>query len=199
MDDRLPLPTADRDASSPPDIRQLVADHHAALYRYAFRLSGAVHDAEDLTQQTFLIAHGKLEQVRTAACIRSWLYAVLRNAFLRQFRRGPPLLAADCDLDLNDLPDDALAESEVDGERLRAALSELPDEFRVVLLMFYFEEKSYREIAAALELPLGTVMSRLSRAKGHLRFRLFEPECQPAGSQAGPAAAGRRERHDGNA
>lgn len=198
MDDRLPLPTAGGDPPSP-DIRQLVADHHAALYRYALHLSGSVHDAEDLTQQAFLVAQTKLDQVRTAACIRSWLYAVLRNAFLRQFRRGPPVLAADYDLDLNDIPDDALAETEVDGERLRIALSGLPDEFRVVLLMFYFEEKSYREIAAALELPLGTVMSRLSRAKGHLRFRLFEPECQPAGSPAGSGAAGRRERQGGDA
>lgn len=201
MDDRLPPSPVRGPAENRPalDIRQLVADHHAALFRYAYRLSGAVQDAEDLTQQTFLIAHGKLDQIRSADCARSWLHAVLRNAFLRQRRRRPPLLAADCDWDLDCLPDDSHCEAEWDREKLDAALRALPEEFRTVLLMFYFEEMSYREIAAALELPLGTVMSRLSRAKGHLRFRLFEPECQVASTAPGeirsrrPADRGRQE------
>ena len=62
--------------------------------------------------------------------------------------------------------------SPLDQERLQLALDELPDMFRLVLLMFYFEGHSYQEIAQQLELPLGTVMSRLSRAKAHLRKRL---------------------------
>ena len=59
---------------------------------------------------------------------------------------------------------------------LQAAIDELPAEFRVVVAMFYFEECSYREIAEKLDLPMGTVMSRLARAKGHLRAKLFETE-----------------------
>jgi RNA polymerase sigma-70 factor (ECF subfamily) len=62
----------------------------------------------------------------------------------------------------------------MDRDCLQSALDELPDEFRLVVTMFYFEELSYRDIAAALKLPLGTVMSRLSRAKGRLRQRLAE-------------------------
>ena len=64
----------------------------------------------------------------------------------------------------------------IDQERLTAALHELPDEFRLVLLMFYFEDLSYQEMAEQLEIPIGTVMSRLSRAKGHLKARLVDAE-----------------------
>jgi RNA polymerase sigma-70 factor (ECF subfamily) len=64
---------------------------------------------------------------------------------------------------------------EIDEEKLQQALIELPDEYRIVLVMFYFEGCSYREIAEQLELPPGTVMSRLARAKAHLRKRLLPP------------------------
>ena len=174
----------DASAGDPPPIARLVADYHAALYRYAFRLCGSVADAEDLTQQVFLIAQQKLSQIRNAGSTRAWLYAVLRNCFLKLRRRNVPLPAEDLQLDVATIPDRAADADEIDSERLQAALDELPEEFRLVLLMFYFEERSYREIAEQLELPLGTVMSRLSRAKGHLRARLIS-----ADSDASPSSA----------
>ena len=64
------------------DIAQLVAEHHQAVYAYAFRLSGSVPDAEDLTQQVFLAAQRKLGQLRNLESVRSWLFAILRNCFL---------------------------------------------------------------------------------------------------------------------
>ena len=70
-----------------------------------------------------------------------------------------------------------------DPERLQNALDQLPSRFKVVVLMFYFEECSYREIAEQLELPIGTVMSRLSRAKGHLRDAVLAAE-QAASSRS---------------
>lgn len=164
----------------------MVADHHAELYRYAFRLSGQVADAEDLTQQTFLVAQAKLDQLRSAESCRSWLYSILRNCFLKSVRSALPVTAAAIDLPLEsiaeELPDNPL----VDQERLQAALAELPPEFRLVLAMFYFEECSYREIAERLGLPPGTVMSRLSRGKSQLRARLIERELASAGNS--PAA-----------
>jgi RNA polymerase sigma-70 factor (ECF subfamily) len=157
------------------DVVRWVAEHHEAVYRYAFRLTGSVPDAEDLTQQTFLIAQQKNAQVRNTDRVRGWLFTVLRSCFLKLRRKKTPIPAGTLEYDLEAaarLPRD----SEIDGERLQAALNELGDEFRVVLAMFYFEERSYKEIAEHLTVPIGTVMSRLSRAKAHLRKSLLAME-----------------------
>jgi len=152
----------------------LVAEHHAELYRYAYRLSGKQVDAEDLTQHVFLMAQSRGEQLRDGQSVRQWLFAILRNAYLKSVRRRPPTPASSLELEIEDVPE-ILDEPDIDRDRLQAALEELPDEFRIVLLMFYFEECSYREIAERLGLPDGTVMSRLSRAKSHLRRKLLAP------------------------
>jgi RNA polymerase sigma-70 factor (ECF subfamily) len=84
----------------------------------------------------------------------------------------------------------------IDQQGLAEALAELPDEFRVVVLMFYFEDLSYKEIAEQLELPIGTVMSRLSRAKGHLRRRLADDWAEDpavAPSTVSPSKLSRRD------
>lgn len=159
------------DAAGVLQLEALVTEHHAALYRYAYRLAGSVHDAEDLTQQAFLVAREKLAQVRDAQHVRGWLCAVLRNCYLRMFRQQCPTPAATLGLNLDGFAEEE-DDSPIDSEQLQAALGELPGDFRLVLLMFYFEELSYREIAEALAIPLGTVMSRLSRAKSCLRTLL---------------------------
>jgi len=155
-------------------ITELVHDHHAELYRYAYRLAGSRPDAEDLTQQTFLAAQQKWEQLRDATKARSWLFTILRNSFLKSCRKKTPHSAGDLEMDLGEVADASPDVDAVDGEAIQAALCELPDEFRIVLTMFYFEECSYKEIAQQLDLPPGTVMSRLSRAKGHLRRHLMK-------------------------
>ena len=153
------------------DIAQLVADHHQILYRYAYRLTGSVPDAEDLTQQVFLIAQQKLEQIHDLECVRSWLFTVLRNCFLKGIRQRVPI--TNTDFDINLVPDEVLEES-IDSEQLQTAINALADEFKIVVLMFYFEHRSYRTIAELLKVPPGTVMSRLARAKAHLRRKLIE-------------------------
>jgi RNA polymerase sigma-70 factor (ECF subfamily) len=164
------------DGATRQTIADLVKDHHQVLFRYAYRLSGSAADAEDLTQQTFLIAQQKIDQVREVGSRRSWLFTVLRNCFLKSCRRRGPALAEDIDLDVEAVAQPAavngLEEGPLDGQKLQAAIDSLPDEFRLVVLMFYFEELSYKEIAEKLELPIGTVMSRLSRAKTRLRSAL---------------------------
>jgi RNA polymerase sigma-70 factor (ECF subfamily) len=109
------------EGAAPLDVDQLVVDHHQALYRYAFRLTGSVADAEDLTQQVFLVAQQKLEQVRDAQCVRGWLFAILRNAYLKTRRQRLPLPAASAELDINTVPDDDVEEA-IDGEQLQAAI-----------------------------------------------------------------------------
>lgn len=175
------------------DIADLVAQHHLLIYRYAFRLTGRAADAEDLTQQTFLLAQRHLHQLRDAERAKSWLCTILRNCYqlqLRKERRTPGELV---EFDLALLPEEALAD-EIDREELQAAIDELPCEFKTVLLLFYFEDCSYREIAARLDVPVGTVMSRLSRAKGHLRGRLFPAIDPPPENGVEAGVRGERER-----
>lgn len=156
-----------------PEVAQLVVEHHAPVYRYALRLCGCPVEAEDLSQQTFLIAQQKRHQLRDPAKARSWLLSIVRSCFLKGLKRVRPLVGSDADVCLAEIAAPAPPD-EIDGEQLAAALAELPPEFRVVVLMFYFEELSYQAIAEQLGIPIGTVMSRLSRAKAHLRRRLSE-------------------------
>jgi RNA polymerase sigma-70 factor (ECF subfamily) len=173
------------------DVAQLVAEHHQAVYRYAYRLTGSVPDAEDLSQQVFLVAQEKLAQLRKAANARSWLFAILRNCFLKGRQRRRPVAIANLQLNVDLMPAEVPKDEDIDRERLQEALNELSDGFRVVLVMFYFEDCSYREIAEELDLPIGTVMSRLARAKGYLRSRLLQqdspkaPRAQPSSTQPG--------------
>ena len=169
------------------DIAHLVAEHHRAVYAYAFRLSGSVPDAEDLSQQVFLVAQQKLGQLRNLGSARSWLFTILRNCFLKMGTRRRPVPVANLQLNIDTIPAETPDSEDIDRERLQKALDELPEVFRLVLTMFYFEECSYREIAEQLDLPIGTVMSRLARAKGHLRCKLFEPERPTAGKQPSTA------------
>ena len=158
------------------NIQRLIDDHLDAVYRYAYRLTGSVHDAEDLTQQVFLLAQQWLDQLREVDRARGWLFTILRNAFLKMVKQTQPDLATSVGVNLETVPADSESGQAVDTAELQAAIDELPAEFRVVVAMFYFEECSYREIAEKLDLPIGTVMSRLARAKGHLRAKLIETE-----------------------
>jgi RNA polymerase sigma-70 factor (ECF subfamily) len=169
-------PAATANSQPPPvDLATLIADHHAVVYRYACRLCGCPTEAEDLTQQTFLIAQQKLGQLREGGSARGWLLSIVRSCFLKSIRKARPLTSTAADFDLEHVPDAKAAVSAIDQEELAQALAELPDEFRLVLLMFYFENLSYQSIAQELDVPIGTVMSRLSRGKSHLRRRLAEP------------------------
>lgn len=153
---------------------ELIGQHSEMLYRVAYRLTGSMADAEDLTQQTFLTAHQKLHQLREADSAKGWLLAILRHHFFRN--RGRANRATTTSLESIPEPCQLLADphSNLDSEALQTALNELPVEFRWPLVLFYFHELSYQEIAAELSLPLGTVMSRLSRGKQHLRRLLAE-------------------------
>jgi RNA polymerase sigma-70 factor (ECF subfamily) len=158
---------------NPLDIARLVAEHHEAVYRYAYRLSGSQTDAEDLTQEVFLIACRKGDQLRQAESVRSWLFTILRNCFLKSRAKPVPTPVGGLELSLETIPEPENPPPSIDPEHLQQALGRLSPQDRVILGMFYFENLSYREIAERLEIPIGTVMSRLARAKGRLRGLLF--------------------------
>jgi RNA polymerase sigma-70 factor (ECF subfamily) len=155
-------------------VQQLVEAHYEALYRYAYRLAGSAADAEDLTQETFCQAQLKLEQLRDPARAKAWLFSILRSKFLHRVRESKQEHEISLEW-VGDLPErlpDPLPE--VEPEKLQKALSELPEVFRTPIILYYFEDFSYRDIAEQMELPMGTVMSRLARAKAHLRARLLQ-------------------------
>ena len=150
-------------------MTSVIDEHYQFVYRYAYRLSGQQADAEDLTQQTFLAAQRHWDQLRHVGAIRGWLCTIVRNTFLQGLRRN-----------LDPLPIPELVVSvtetsppgEIDQEELQLALQSISEEFRAPLVLFYFGEFSYKQIAEMLGIPLGTVMSRISRAKGLLRQKL---------------------------
>ena len=152
---------------------QLLADNHEVVFRYAFRLTGCRWSAEDVTQEVFLRAFKSIEQLRNPLAERGWLLAITRNEFARWCRLAAAKRATSMDEDVAD----QVESGEDDLERcdwVQVAMEQLPAEFRLVVLMYYFEQLSYTDIAESLVIPIGTVMSRLSRAKSHLKRCLDE-------------------------
>jgi RNA polymerase sigma-70 factor (ECF subfamily) len=120
-----------------------------------------------------LIANRNLGQLRSLDSAKNWLFTILRNYFLRDRQNGQRIPTIDVPINLDDFPQKIPLAAEIEPETLQQALSSLPDAHRVILSMFYYEEFSYKEIAEHLDLPIGTVMSRLARAKADLRSRLL--------------------------
>jgi len=173
-------------------IQALVEEHYVTLYRYAYRLSGSGADAEDLVQDAFCKAQAGLSQLRDPERARPWLFSILRNAYLHKVRteRQQPCVSLDGVGDLAEPLPESLPD--IDPEQLQLALNELPEVYRTAIILYYFEGFGYREIAEQMELPIGTVMSRLARAKAHLRSRLL-PQGEAAQAHGMPA----RRAHDG--
>lgn len=154
-------------------VQRLVEEHYEALYRYAYRLSGSAADAEDLTQDAFCTAQMKLDQLRDPGRVKPWLFSIVRNAFLHRVRdrRCEGAVSLDGIGDVVEPPPGPLPE--VEPEQLQQALNAMPETYRTPLILYFFDGFSYRDIAEQMDLPIGTVMSRLSRAKSFLRIRLI--------------------------
>lgn len=170
-------------------VQQLVDAYYEALYRYAYRLSGSAVEAEDLTQEAFCKAQLKLAQLRDPARAKAWLFSILRNTYLHRVRdrKHLPMVSLDGLGDVAEPLPELLPE--VEPEQLQQALNELPEGFRTPIILYYFEDFSYRAIAEQMDLPLGTVMSRLSRAKAYLRARLLSQAVEkPAAERRKPDA-----------
>lgn len=158
-------------AAKCPTLPELVDEYYERLYRFAYRLSGSAADAEDLTQQTFLTAQTSLHQLREPEHAKAWMFTIMRNTYLkgRRRRKQNQIVSLESAPEPSETEDEA---AQLRMEELQSVLDELPDEFREPLILFYFQEFSYKEIADLLDVPLGTVMSRLARGKKHLRKRL---------------------------
>jgi RNA polymerase sigma-70 factor (ECF subfamily) len=153
-------------------VDELIDAHAEALYRYAFRLSGRTVDAEDLVQEAFTKAIQRIGQLRDPGKARGWLFRILRNLYLHRVRDEKRVRTVPLEVGEAVARSEATPMAAVDPSALQAALDDLDESFRTPLILYYFEDFSYRDIAEQMDLPIGTVMSRLARAKAHLRARL---------------------------
>jgi RNA polymerase sigma-70 factor (ECF subfamily) len=153
-----------------PDFQLLVEQHYESLYRFGYSLAGNRDDACDLAQQTFFIWARQGHGLRDAAKAKSWLFTTLYREFLKLHRHGRRLtLVEEPELDANASDADPDWIAKLDGTTVVEALTQVDETFRAPLTLFYLQELSYKEIADVLNVPIGTVMSRLSRGKDQLR------------------------------
>lgn len=149
--------------------------HSRSLLRVAHRLSSDAAEAEDLVQETLLLAWRNFRQFRSGSNIRAWLFRILFNSFYAQGRRqraAPPTVPISA-FATDAWPESAVAVSpDIDSADMVKALNALHVEHKTVLLLGIVEGFTCREMAGILGLPVGTVMSRLSRARNALRAQL---------------------------
>ena len=139
------------------------------LRRYARALTGDRTSADDLVQDTLERAWGKLHLWRRGSDIRAWMFSIMHNTFINHVRKKQ-LDTVSMDEDALEIPTRAIHEDNLKVRDLASALDKLPYEYREVLLLIGLEQMSYEEAAQVLCIPLGTVMSRLSRGRERLRM-----------------------------
>lgn len=172
------------------EFEAVALPHMGALFNLAVSLTRNRRDAEDLVQETYLRAFRFFDSYSPGTHIKAWLFRILRNTFINRYRAAK-VRPEEVDFDkieaaYEQTVDEAFLRSRrppsperivMDGvldEEVQRAIDGLPEEYRSVVLMALAEEMSYREIAAALAIPLGTVMSRLHRGRRMLQASLLE-------------------------
>lgn len=161
---------------SPPSWDEVVRDHADRVYRLAYRLTGNPHDAEDLTQETFIRVFRSLADYKPGT-FEGWLHRITTNLFLDMVRRRARLRMEGLPEDSDRLPgggpdpEQVFSDTHLDPV-LQAALDELPPEFRAAVVLCDVEGLSYEEIGATLGVKLGTVRSRIHRGRAALRTAL---------------------------
>jgi RNA polymerase sigma-70 factor (ECF subfamily) len=162
------------DGAATLEFDDVVERYYRPLYQFAFSLTRSEADASDLTQHTFYIWSIKGQQLRDISKVRAWLFTTMHRAFLQTKRRE--MRFPHCELDEDcELPRIAPEEvSRLDSADALDALNKIEDCFRAPLSLFYLEDCPYKEIALILDVPLGTVKSRIARGIARLQ-KILEP------------------------
>ena len=167
-----------------PEFESLVERFYRPLYQFAFSLTQSESDACDLTQQTFYVWAIKGHQLKDPAKVKSWLFTTLHREFLesrRRFARFPHHELDQVESELPTVP--PVRVNQLDAAQVIAALNRVDEVYRAPVAMFYLQEYSYKEIAEVLEIPMGTVKSRLARGLSQLHLLLAETS-RPGGKGA---------------
>ena len=169
-----------QDSEERDNFREFLLPHFQVIYRSALRLSGNEHDAEDLVQETFYSGIKKFHQIKDREKTKYWLFSILRNLFLKDVEKKKHRAEIDFDLVCGRLQDNKNLERDLLIEEVKSKIQEvletLNERLKTPIALFYFEGKSYKEISETLEVPIGTVMSRIARAKVHLKRELTQSE-----------------------
>jgi RNA polymerase sigma factor (sigma-70 family) len=177
---------------TPPSWDEVVREHADRVYRLAYRLTGNPHDAEDLTQETFVRVFRSLASYKPGT-FEGWLHRITTNLFLDIVRRRARIRMEALPDDSDRIPGQGPEPEQVFSDThldpmLQAALDELPPEFRAAVVLCDVEGLSYEEIGATLGVKLGTVRSRIHRGRAALRSSLerrraaFEEEASEGGA-----------------
>lgn len=169
------------------EFKQTALVHASALYKFALRLTGRESEAEDLVQEVFLKAYRSFAQFYHHTPCKNWLFKILYNTWISSVRkdaRGRTVGEFDevesiCEAAHNEMETaletvDMDKLSEVIDERVKIALEHLPERFRMVFLLSSLEGLSYAEISEIVDVPIGTIMSRLYRARRMLKRELWQ-------------------------
>jgi RNA polymerase sigma-70 factor, ECF subfamily len=170
------------------DFQSLVDLHYGPLYRFAMSLTRTESDACDLVQQTFLTWATKGHQLQDASRVKSWLYTTLHRAFLasrRRFTRFPHLEISEAEAELPTVESDLV--SRLDAQDVVQLLGQVDEQFQAAVALFYLEDYSYNEIAGILEVPLGTVKSRIARGLAQLKGLVLRNADAPGKATGGTA------------
>lgn len=152
------------------DFEEIVNLYYPPLYKFALSLTGTDTDASDLTQQTFFIWETKGHQLRERDKVKTWLFTTMHREFLnsrRRQRRFPHLELTEADGELPTAPPVSL--DYLDTQTAVEALNQVEQPHQAALALFYLEDYSYKEIAEILQIPIGTVKSRLARGIAQLQ------------------------------
>jgi RNA polymerase sigma-70 factor (ECF subfamily) len=162
------------------EFEKLVDLYYPSLYRFAFSLTRQESEACDLTQETFLIWARKGHSVRDDRKIKSWLFTTLHREYLQKHRRRVRFPQVELEEAETELPEIApITMGNIDRQNVLNALGQLDDNFQAVIALFYLEDYTYPEIAEILQIPLGTVKSRISRAIVQLQSLLSDAMSAP--------------------
>lgn len=168
------------------EFQQEALPHMEVLYNFALRMTNNAADAEDLVQETYLKAYRFWDKYERGTNIRAWMFRILKNSYINRYRKESK---APDTVDYDEVKDfyNTIREEGADPNDLQEtmfgnlldddvtkAIADLPDEFRTVLILCDIEGQTYEEIAEFVDIPLGTVRSRLHRARKMLRGRLLE-------------------------
>jgi RNA polymerase sigma-70 factor (ECF subfamily) len=167
------------------DFDNLVDLHYAGLYRFALSLTRDESQAADLTQQTFYIWAAKGHQLQDRTKAKSWLFTTLHREFLAGQRRLNRFRHYELTEVSGELPNvDPALVNQLDSQTLLGCLSQMDPLFRAPIALFYLEEYAYKEIAEVLEIPLGTVKSRIARGLAQLHALVIDaPRSEPKGAR----------------